>query len=261
MKHFNVLPIIGALAATALLLVTRPWDDGATSRDAQPDVPTPGNELPFVPAEQPVAADQADPALSTDPVDSMLAPESEMVMGIRVRKDRGCAVSRHYIDLGNGTVTEAYSCVREEIVAGDHDQYGNAVLETLAYSEAWAASALGKRLVQKDPARARTLILRALALEPQNMEPAAWLASQAYSLRGGSVEARAATAESYVLTRVMRELGADVRVEWIIDDLRNGGLDGAAIAALDGRVANDLRSIRNVQLEVIGTTTIREDLL
>ncbi len=111
-------------------------------------------------------------------------PETEIVMGIEVRKDRECAVQRHYVDLGNGTVTDAYSCVPNESVSHDYDRYSDEELRVLSYSDARAASILGKRLVEVDLAESRRLLLRAVALKPANLDPVMWLAAQAYSLRG-----------------------------------------------------------------------------
>ena len=87
-----------------------------------------------------------------------------------------------------------------------------------------------------------------------------WLASQVYSLRGDSKAARTAVANHYVITRVARELGADVAVDWIVDDLREVGFDDGAIASLDARVEKDLHDIRDIQLEVFGESTIAGEL-
>jgi predicted Zn-dependent protease len=181
-------------------------------------------------------------------------------MGIRVRGDRNCTVTRHYLDSGDGTVSEAFSCDQPERPTSAYDAYASRTLAYLAYGDAEAASTLGKRLVETDPARARALILRALALQPQDIEPAMWLASQAYSLRGSTAAARRATADSYILTRIVKELGGDVAVTWIVEDLKESGFEEADLARLDARVARDLRRIGDIQLEVLGERTIREDL-
>ena len=257
MKYLQVLLSIAALAATVMLLVTKPWDYGATLQADQRDAPVPDNRSTGGPAERAAAVEinaQADSAHLV-PV-----PDTETVMGIRVRADRSCNVTRHYLDLGNGTVSEAYSCDRAERPASAYDAYDSRTLEYLAYGDAAAASALGKRLVETDPARARALILRTLALQPQDIEPAMWLASQAYSLRGSTAAARRATANSYILTRIVQELGGEVAVTWIVEDLRESGFEDADLARLDARVARDLRRIGDIQLEVLGERTIREDL-
>ncbi len=189
------------------------------------------------------------------------SPATEIVMGVPVRKDRNCSVTRHYVDLGNGTVTEAYSCVPHATAPGAYEQYSNEELAVLAYGDARAAGTLGKRLVEADPPRARRMLLRAVALEPGNVEPVMWLASQAYSLRGDSSAARMAMANAYVITGTARALGSRADIDWIVEDLRGAGLDDEGFAALDRFVKEDLRRIRAVQLDVFGHSSIEEDLL
>jgi hypothetical protein len=257
MKYFHILLSIVALAVSVMLLVTEPWHDGDAPQGGQRDALVPDIPATIGPAERAFANEangQADYARSF-PVSG-----SETVMGIRVREDRDCIVTRHYLDLGDGTVSEAYSCDRPEKWSSAYDDYDSRTLQHLAYGDAQAASTLGKRLVETDPAGARALILRALALQPQDIEPAMWLASQAYSLRGSSAAARRATANSYVLTRIVQELGGDVAVTWIVEDLRESGFEDADLARLDARVAGDLRRIGKIQLEVLGERTTREEL-
>ena len=194
-------------------------------------------------------------------VESQASPDTEIVMGIPVRKDRNCDVSRHYIDLGNGLVTEAYSCTSQQTEADDYELLGDSELAVLAYSDAEAAATLGKRLVESNLDRSRQWLLRAVALEPGNVEPLMWLASQAYSLRGESNAAVVATANAYVITKTAKALGSDANLDWIVNDLRDAGLDGEDIEYLDGAARRDLQAIRTVQLEVFGRTTIGEELL
>ena len=169
--------------------------------------------------------------------------------------------SRDYVDLGNGAVTAAYSCVPHDKAPGEYAQYSDEELSVLAYSDARAASTLGKRLVEADPQRARRMLLRAVALEPGNVEPVMWLASQAYSLRGDSNAARMATANAYVITGTARALGSRADIDWIVEDLRSAGLSDDGFAALDRFVEQDLQTIRAIQLDVFGHSSIEEDLL
>ena len=188
-------------------------------------------------------------------------PETETVMGISVLKERDCTVTRHYVDLGNGTVTEAYSCVRNEEPAGDYETYSDAELAVMAYSDAKAASVLGKRLVEVSPGRSRALLLRAAALKPGNVEPLAWLASQAYSLRGETNAARSTTANAYIITQTARALGSDADLDWIVEDLRKAGFQEDDISALDELAKKDLDRVRSIQLDVYGETSIGEETL
>lgn len=257
MKHFHVVLSIAALAAFAMLLVTRPWDHGAAPAARQADAPAPVNSAQSIPVEQ-VSTNRK--RIPTKPVDVFRVPRTETVMGIKMRRDRSCTLTRHYLELGDGTVSEAISCEGRGSPPSDYDHYDDRTLKQLAYGDAEAASVLGKRLVEADPARSRALVLRALALRPHDIEPAMWLASQAYSLRGNSVAARRATANSYILTRIAQELGGEVAVTWIIEDAKESGFDDADFASLESRVAEDLQRIGDIQLEVFGERTLREDL-
>ncbi|MGI9261922.1 MAG: hypothetical protein ACR2QR_07790 [Woeseiaceae bacterium] len=187
--------------------------------------------------------------------------ETEIVMGVEVRKDRGCSVQRHYVDLGNGTVTDAYSCVPDEPVVDDYDHYSNQELRVLSYSDAKAAAILGKRLVEVDLAESRRLLLRAVALKPANLDPVMWLAAQAYSLRGRSPAAQNARANTYVLARTAQALGSDANIAWVLEDLDQAGFDNDEIARLEDQVTENLRRIHEIQLEVHGESVVDEVLL
>ena len=225
----------------------------------QPDTLT----APRPTAEQRTAPENEPGSLATPgPADrSQASPDTEIVMGIPVRRDRNCDLSRHYVDLGNGLVTEAYSCHPRETSTDDYELLGNDELAVLAYNDARAASVLGKRLVETSPEQSRAWLLRAAALEPDNVEPLMWLASQAYSLRGESNAALVATANAYVITKTSRALGSDADLDWIADDLRAAGLDEADIEYLDEAARRDMQAIRTIQLEVFGHTTIGEESL
>ncbi len=188
-------------------------------------------------------------------------PETEMVMGIEVRKDRACSVQRHYVDLGNGTVTDAYSCVPNEEVIDAYEHYSDEELRVLAYSDARAASVLGKRLVEVDLGESRRLLLRAVALKPANLDPVMWLAAQAYSLRGTSPAAQNARANTYVLTRTAQAMGSGADIEWVLADLERAGFSEPDLAELEVQVRDNLRRIREIQLEVYGESVVDEVLL
>ena len=70
-----------------------------------------------------------------------------------------------------------------------------------------------------------------------------------------------ATANAYVITKTSRALGSDADLDWIVDDLRAAGLDNEDIEYLDEATRRDLQAIRSIQLEVLGHTTIGEELL
>lgn len=201
---------------------------------------------------------QAPGAAPSDTPDTPDTPETEIVMGIEVLKDRSCTVSRHFLDLGNGIVTDAFSCIQDERAPDDYELYSLEELKVMAYSDAKAAGVLGKRLAGTNLREAREWILRAVALEPGNIEPAMWLASQAYSLRGNSRAAVRATANAYIITQTLNGLGSNKSVDWIIEDLRKLGFRDEHIAALDESVSKDLMAVRDVQVEVYGQSLIAE---
>ena len=188
-------------------------------------------------------------------------PETEIVMGIEVRKDRECTVQRHYVDLGNGTVTDAYSCAPSEPIADAYEHYSDEELRVLAYSDARAASVLGKRLVEVDLDESRRLLLRAVALKPTNLDPVMWLAAQAYSLRGTSPAAQSARANTYVLTRTAQAMGSGASIDWVLADLEQAGFNERDLAELEEQVRDNLRRIREIQLEVYGESVVDEVLL
>ena len=253
MKHGRTAIALALAAVVAVAVFLR-----GTS-DAPPTTTTPSTTS--TEAHGPVLVTSQSDTTAISQEETTASPETEIVMGIPVLKDRNCTVTRHYVDLGNGTVTEAYSCVPDETPPGEYEQYSNEELAVLAYSDAEAASMLGKRLVTADPKRSRELLIRAVALEPGNVEPVMWLASQAYSFRGDSNAARIATANAYVITNTARALGSGADIDWLIEDLRDAGFKDEGFAALDQLVQEDLRAIRAIQLDVFGHSSIEEDSL
>jgi hypothetical protein len=250
MKFLGALLGLAAVAVAVLLLASEPGNGAVATADETGSRRAAGEFL---------LSDRNYPPAAAAQDRATVAQATERVMGLNVRTDRRCTVTRHYLDRGDGTVSEAYSCDTPEPVAGEYEHFDNGTLEQLAYSDARAAGALGKRLLATDPTKARALILRALALQPQDIEPVMWLVSQAYSLRGSSAAARNATANAYVLTRLVRELGTPVALTWIVEDLRRSGFDDVALANLDAGVAAELRRIEDIRREVFGESTIRED--
>lgn len=219
-------------------------------------LPEAGNAPPVAP--EPVASDRgvalapvSEPAVTDD-------EGTEIVLGLEVRKDRNCTVERHYVDLGNGTVTEAYRCVPVSPATDDYDHYSEEELRVLSYDDSRAASVLGKRLVNVDPRQAEALLLRAVALQPGNLGPVMWLAAQAHSLRGESQAAQTARAYTYVLTRTAQALGSDQDITWVLRDLQRAGFSLEDVARLEKEVRANLGRIRDIQLEVSGETTIDE---
>ncbi|MDJ0918563.1 MAG: hypothetical protein QNJ05_12415 [Woeseiaceae bacterium] len=186
--------------------------------------------------------------------------ETEIVMGLRVRKDRNCTVRQHMVDLGNGLVTDAYSCDPpdiEEPFAGHSD----ADLWVLSYSDAAAAEALGKRLLfQQQEGAANELMLRAVALQPDNVQPLLYLMSQTGSLRGDAPGARSAVGKAYIITRTAGHFDPSVTTRWLQEDLVDYRFMPEDIERLDKIVDGNLERMRKVQIEVFGESRIGEAL-
>ena len=252
------LTILLIASVVASLVVMRSQDPSTTpAPKALPTEAPATSPVAVATRNQPEAGSVADP----DTVTETREPETEIVMGIEVRKDRECSVQRHYVDLGNGTVTDAYSCVPNEKVTDAYEHYSDEELRVLAYSDARAASVLGKRLVEVDLDESRRLLLRAVALKPANLDPVMWLAAQAYSLRGASPAAQDARANTYVLTRTAQAMGSGAGIEWVLADLERAGFSERDLAELEEQVRENLQRIREIQLEVYGESVVDEVLL
>ncbi len=256
MKTKLTILLIASVAAS--LVVMRSQGPGTAPTQKAPPAEAPVAS-PVAVANQngPIAGSVAGP----DTIAETGKPETEIVMGIEVRKDRGCSVQRHYVDLGNGTVTDAYSCVPKQKVTDAYEHYSDDELRVLAYNDARAASVLGKRLIEVDLDESRRLLLRAVALKPAKLDPVMWLAAHAYSLRGTSLAAQNARANTYVLTRTAQAMGSGASIEWVLADLERAGFSEQDLAELEEQVRNNLRRIREIQLEVYGESVVDEVLL
>jgi len=186
--------------------------------------------------------------------------EFEIVLGIQVRKDRNCTLERRYIDVGDGTVIEGFSCTpNQPAEPGAYEEYGNATLAGMSYSDSLAAEILGKRLADIDPGRARMLLMRSVALRPQNTNPILWLASVNYSLVATNGEpAIHEMSQNYLLARVAEELGTHGAAASIRSELIRVGFEDEDFLKLEEDVIVDLAKIRDVQLEVHGRSELTE---
>ena len=187
----------------------------------------------------------------------------EVVHGLQVRKDRNCTVERRYIDVGNGTVIEAFSCTpNQPSEPGAFEEYDNETLAGMSYSDSLAAEVLGKRLADVDPERARMLLMRSVALRPQNTNPILWLASAYYGLVASNGEpAIDEMSQNYLLTRVAEELGTNGAAASIRSHLIRAGFEDKDFLRFEKEITVDLVQIRDVQLEVHGRSELTEPSL
>ncbi len=200
---------------------------------------------------------------STTTTRSETDSDFEVVHGLQVRKDRNCTVERRYIDVGNGTVIEAFSCTpNQPAEPGAFEEYDNETLAGMSYSDSLAAEVLGKRLADIDPERARMLLMRSVALRPQNTNPILWLASAYYGLVASNGEpAIDEMSQNYLLTRVAEELGTNGAAASIRSHLIRAGFEDKDFLRLEKEITVDLVQIRDVQLEVHGRSELTEPSL
>jgi len=250
MKPKILLPIL-ALAITAIsfyVLKPAPSETEPPAAVSVPDRSTIDRKLD-VPQEKPTA--------DSGPAQEM---ETEFVYGIEVRKNRNCTVEQHYIDIGDGKVVEAYSCKPNHPPApGVYDEYNNETLAGMSYSDPVAAEVLGKRLADYDLERARDLMLRSVALRPENTIPIRWLASANYGLIGVNGEpAIGEMSENYLLARVAEEMGTPGAAIGIREQLIKAGFQDRDFEDLEMEVKVDLYRIQEIQLEVTGQSDLAE---
>ena len=186
--------------------------------------------------------------------------ETEVVHGLKVRKDRNCTVELNYIDIGDGNVIEAHSCTpNQPPEAGEYDQYDDATLGGMAYSDPVAAEVLGKRVADSDPVSARILLIRSVALRPKNTDPILWLASAYYGLVAENGEpAIREMSENYLLQRIAEELGTSGASDLMRRRLNEAGFRDEEFLEMEEALRVDLNEIRAIQLEVMGSSDLTE---
>jgi len=185
---------------------------------------------------------------------------SETVFGLKVKKDRNCTMIERYIADKDGQLSAAYQCIPNTAPEpGPYETYTDETLVDLVYADAAAAAELGRRWSGEEPDKARILMLRAVALDPSDVEPLKWLSWEQFSQT--HTEDGLATdiiSERYVLLRTAEEIGGqpvyDIRRAH--DLLIVGGVSPEKIAELEGRVQAEIGFARDVQVDVLGTATI-----
>ena len=204
-------------------------------------------------ATPPLAAAPPRAPADTDSVAPNTAA-SEIVLGVRVRKDRNCKVELNdYVTTG-GEVFSAYRCTpRTPRPPHPYAHYDNGSLEVLAYADPEAAALLGKRLAGDDRDTSYAMLLRAAALDG-DVSHLAWLADQAYStvrfngaLQVDNIKRR------YELAALASRLGGDPSAPQFLRDLLvDAGINAHGLRRLDDRVEQLLESMHNIQRAVYG---------
>lgn len=203
---------------------------------------------------------QEEPAAEWSPLADI---ETEVVHGLEVRKDRNCTVKLKYIDIGDGNVIEAYACAPNPAMGPlgprEYEQYDDATLHVMAYSDPVAAEVLGKRLADSDPVVARFLLIRSVALKPENTAPIRWLASAYYGLVAENGEpALREMSENFLLQRIAEELGTSGASDVMRRQLIEAGFRDDDFLEMEEALRVDLNEIRAIQVEVTGSSELTE---
>ena len=219
----------------------------------------PVGSIPTEPAIHP--AIQPATIAPAPPLESTLAEggDTEIVLGIPVLKDRNCRVELKDYVTTYGEMFSAYSCTPNTPASAHiYADYDNVTLANMAYSDADAAALLGRRYVGKDTGKSYELLIRASALEGGNVEHLAWLAEQAFGVIEIDGEPQLKNLQhQYELAALASRLGdGPGKAEYLKDKLFRSGIDEARLNALNLRVDELLKSMRNIQRTVLGEVTI-----
>lgn len=209
---------------------------------------------------------QADEALSAPgkPASDNAEPVAEATVGTitdaELLERFNCSATRQMVHLGDGLVTEAFACDPPD-VDDPFSAYSDADLLVMSYSDADAAEALGKRLLlQEEEGPANEMMLRAVALRPDDISPLKYLVTQTGSLRGPSREARRQVGNAYIITKTASHFDPTITTSWLRNDLVEHRFTAEDIERLDRLVEGNLARMRAVQIEVFGESRIGEVL-
>jgi hypothetical protein len=183
---------------------------------------------------------------------------TEIVLGLRVRKDRDCDVELKDYVTPDGDMFSAWSCTpRKSQPMHVYSHYDDATLDAMAWSDAEAAALLGKRLIERNGKKSWDLLVRAAALDG-DFRHLAWLADQRFGIMSVDGEPHMGNlGRQYQLASVSRELGdLSGRSGYFRRQLVDAGAQAADLAELDSQADQLLRRIREIQSTVLGEVTI-----
>jgi len=203
--------------------------------------------------QQPAAMGRHVPVITDD--------GTEVVLGLRVRRDRNCRVELKDYVTTQGEMFSAYSCT-PKFPAPPHmyAEYDNETLAGMAYADAEAAALLGHRLIDKDTHQSYQLLIRAAALDGGKVEHIAWLSDQAFGATAINGEPRVANLQrQYELAALATRLGdGPGKSLYLRNELIRIGVGDDQLHLLDMRVDALLQSMRDIQRTVLGEVTIGE---
>lgn len=208
----------------------------------------------------------AEPGLSPIIPDATPDPEqivdsddgTEVVLGIRVRKDRKCTVELKDYVTPDGRMFSAYTCTpNEPRPAHPYAHYDNETLASMSWSDAEAAALLGQRLIDQDTGRSYELLIRATALDGDTRH-ISWLADMAFNPTAVNGEPHVANLEGrYKLAELNARLGSDpVLPEVLKRELVNAGVGKGRLSELNARADALLLVMQDIQRDVFGEVRI-----
>lgn len=240
-RAISIAAVLSVLAA--IYLYVAPDDmpgQPAPQRQAQPRI-APGADSGWVAEEPGESAEAFDDG-------------TEMVLGIRVRKDRKCTVELKDYVTPAGEMFQAYSCTpNNPAPPHPYADYDNATLEAMAYSDAEAAAQLGQRLIGLDNDKSYQMLVRATALDG-DVTHLHWLADQAFSaVKINDVVQIDNLKRRYELTALAARLGGNPAnpLYWK-SELVGAGVAKSDIDVLDSHVERLFRKVQDIQLTVFG---------
>jgi hypothetical protein len=247
-RNIAIATVLGASVAylTHLYFIDAPGDTSAGH-------PHPGNNTE---PELPAATSHYEPKPAP-----IANNGTEVVLGLRVRRDRNCRVELKDNVTTEGAMFSAYSCTPINPAPPHiYAEYDNETLATMAYADADAAALLGRRLIDRDVGKSYQLLLRASALAGGKLEHIAWLSDQAFGAVAINGEPQVDNLKrQYELAALAIRLG-DVpgRTNYLRNELFRIGVGKDQLKILDMRVDALLRSMRDIQRTVLGEVTIGE---
>lgn len=207
----------------------------------------------------PILDAPAEPGWHDAEQDVLADDGTELVLGLRVRKDRNCSVELKNYVTPDGEMFSAYSCTPDNPrPSHPYADYDDETLAAMAYADADAAAILGKRLIGTDTRRSYQLLIRASALDGGKVEHIAWLSEQVF----GNVTINGKPQvdnikRQYELAVLAARLGDTTdKSNYLKHELIKIGLDTGQLDSLDMRVDALLQSMRDIQRIVLGDITI-----
>lgn len=187
--------------------------------------------------------------------------DTEIVFGIRVRKDRNCTVELKDYVTPDGEMFSAHSCTPHNPgPPHPYAHYDDDTLAAMAYADATAAALLGQRLVRTDTRMSYQLLIRASALDGGDLEHIAWLSDQAFGVTAINGAPQVANMKrQYELAALVTRLGEPShKSTYLRNELMKVGVDARQLDSLDARVEELFQSMRDIQRTVYGEVTIGE---